>query len=449
DESATGQTVYLEPAEIIDINNGIRELRYKERREIIRILVELTSQVRPHVKHLQQAYHFLGIMDFIQAKAKFALSTHSVLPKFEKKTIFDWKQAFHPLLYLTLKEQDKKVVPLSLSLDREQRVLLISGPNAGGKSVSLKTVGLLQYMFQSGLLVPMKENSTIGLFKDIFIDIGDEQSIENDLSTYSSHLTSMKYFLKFADKHTLFLIDEFGAGTEPAMGGAISEAILEKLNRSQAFGIVTTHYTNLKVLAEKQNGLVNGAMQFDAQHLEPLYRLEVGKPGSSYAFEIAKKIGLPEDTINRARKFAGKTQVNYDQLLRDLEKEKEYFATQNRLTEAKESKLKEVVEEYENLRKFLDEEKSRIINKAKTEAQRILKESNQKIENTIRVIKDQKAEKQITKQVRQELESFKKEVQPEKVVIEEEEEAIEAIEVIQGDIQIGDSVRIKGQLALG
>lgn len=449
DESATGQTVYLEPAEIIDINNGIRELRYKERREVIRILTELTSQVRPHVRNLQQAYHFLGIMDFIQAKAKFARNTHSVLPKFEKKTVFDWKSAFHPLLYLTLKEQDKKVIPLNLILDKEQRVLLISGPNAGGKSVSLKTVGLLQYMFQSGLLVPMKETSTIGLFKDIFIDIGDEQSIENDLSTYSSHLTSMKFFLKFADKYTLFLIDEFGAGTEPAMGGAISEAILEKLNRTQAFGVITTHYTNLKVLAEKQNGLINGAMQFDADNLEPLYRLEVGKPGSSYAFEIAKKIGLPDDTINRARKFAGKTQVNYDQLLMDLEKEKEYYSTQNRLTEAKESKLKEVVEEYEKLRKFLDEEKSRIINKAKIEAQRILKESNQKIENTIRVIKEQKAEKQITKQVRKELETFKTEIKPEKILLEEPSEEAEQIEVVEGEIQIGDQVRIKGQTALG
>ncbi len=450
DESATGQTVFLEPAEIIDINNEIRELKYQEHREMIRILKQLTAKVRPHVKDLEKAYHFLGMMDFIQAKAKFALKTESIRPEFVKKTLLDWKNARHPLLFLNFQPLGKEVVPLSIELTAKQRILLISGPNAGGKSVALKTVGLLQYMFQSGLLIPVDEDSTVGLFKDIFIDIGDEQSIDNDLSTYSSHLQSMKYFLKLADKYTLFLIDEFGTGTEPAMGGAIAQAILHQLNEAKAVGVITTHYTNLKVFAENQSGLVNGAMQFDAQNLEPLYQLEIGKPGSSFAFEIAQKIGLKNEVIQEARQHAGTERVNYDHLLRELEIEKKNYNSKNQAISAKEKMLHQVTDEYNKLRDYLDQEKKRILNQAKAEAQSILSQANQKIENTIREIKEQQAEREATRKVRQELEEFKQSVEPEpEVILETKPEPQEEIEVVNGEIQVGDTVRLKGQTALG
>ncbi|MDX2303181.1 MAG: endonuclease MutS2 [Microscillaceae bacterium] len=451
DESATGQTVFLEPAEIIDINNEIRELHYEERREIIRILTQLTNEVRPHVQNLEKAYQFLGMMDFIRAKAIFAQKIGGIRPSFFKKNLIEWRKAVHPLLFLSLEEHGKKIVPLNINLSPKQRILIISGPNAGGKSVALKTVGLLQYMFQCGLLVPMNEDSSMGLFKDIFIDIGDEQSIENDLSTYSSHLTNMKHFLEFADRHSLFLIDEFGTGTEPTMGGAISEAILEKLNASKAFGVITTHYSNLKTYAENHEGVVNGAMQFDSKNLRPLYQLEIGLPGSSFAFEIAKKIGLPEGIIHKARNHVGLEHVNYDQLLQELEIEKKNYATQSQVVQAKEEKLKEVTDEYAKLRDYLDREKTRIINQAKAEAQKILQKANQKIENTIRIIKENKAEKEITKQIREELEEFKEEIKPTEIVFEDPApvEVEEEVLVIEGEIQVGDKVRLKGQTALG
>lgn len=452
DESATGQTVYLEPTEIIELNNNIRELQYQERREMLRILTDLTTKIRPEVANLRNAYHYLGQMDFIRAKAKFALKTESILPKFSNKRLLHWEKARHPLLLITFKAQGKQVVPLSIELNHEQRILLISGPNAGGKSVTLKTVGLLQYMFQCGLLVPMQENSNMGLFKDIFVDIGDEQSLENDLSTYSSHLTNMKYFLNFSDKSTLFLIDEFGTGTEPAIGGAIAEAILEELTAKKAYGVITTHYRNLKVFADEHQGLSNGAMQFDAKNLEPLYQLEMGKPGSSFAFEIARKIGLPQNVILKAKEFAGDSQVNFDQMLRELEVEKKHFETQNLILKAKDRKLIEVTEEYQKLRDYLDKEKKIILNQAKKEAEQLIKDTNQKIEQTIREIKENQAEKESTQKVRQELEKFKEKIKPEalpeldNVALPEQEEEIE---VIGGEIQVGDRVRIKGQVALG
>ncbi|MCU0444986.1 MAG: endonuclease MutS2 [Microscillaceae bacterium] len=451
DESATGQTVYLEPAEVIDMNNEIRELEYQERREIIRILTQLTNEVRPHIAHLRKSYIFLGLMDFVRAKARFALKTESLNPIFEKKPLLKWYHAKHPLLLLNFHAQGKKVVPLDIELNAQKRILLISGPNAGGKSVALKTVGLVQYMYQCGLLVPMGEGSRIGIFRDIFIDIGDQQSLENDLSTYSSHLKNMKYFLEFADSKTLLLIDEFGTGTEPQMGGAIAETILDKLNHAKAFGVITTHYANLKFYAENNQGVVNGAMQFDGKKLEPLYSLDMGRPGSSYAFEIAQKIGLPKAIIQKSRQQVGFDQVNYDKLLNELDIEKKHYEQQNKFINEKTKRLDEVTLEYEKLKAFLDNEKKRILNQAKNEAKELLKSANQKIEQAIRQIKENQAEKVSTKEIRQELQTFATELKLEQVdfsLIEEDTDN-EEVTVIEGIIGVGDKVRIKGQLAIG
>jgi DNA mismatch repair protein MutS2 len=448
DESATGQTVYLEPTEVLDLNNEIRELEYQEKREIIRILTELTNKVRPYIPDLKEAYRFLGVIDFVRAKAKFAQKIRAINPFFEKTPIVKWRQARHPLLYINHTAQGKPTIPLDIRLEASKRILLISGPNAGGKSVALKTVGLLQYMYQCGLLVPVAEGTTFGLFRDIFIDMGDEQSIENDLSTYSSHLTNMRHFLKHADKNSLLLIDEFGTGTEPAMGGAIAEAILVKLNQAKAWGVVTTHYTNLKFLAENTEGLVNGAMLFDSQHLEPLYQLEIGRPGSSFAFEIAGKIGLPKEVINMGRDKVGVKQVNIDTLLRELEHEKKVFSDKNALIAQKEASLTELTEKYDKLRNQLDNDKKIILNRAKQEAQNLVKEANKRIENTIKEIKDSQARQEVVKEARQELQTYTQvELKQEKVDLPVEENS--EIEVIGGEIEIGDKVRIKESGAIG
>ena len=448
DESATGQTVYLEPTEIFDLNNEIRELEYQERREIVKILTELTKRVRPYVPDLKDAYRFLGVIDFIRAKARFALKIKAINPLFEKQSFVKWRQARHPLLYLSHMAQEKPIIPLDIQLNGNKRILLISGPNAGGKSVALKTVGLLQYMYQCGLLVPVGEGTAFGIFKDIFIDMGDEQSIENDLSTYSSHLTNMRHFLKFSDKNSLLLIDEFGTGTEPAMGGAIAEAILIKLNQAKAWGVVTTHYTNLKFLAENTEGLVNGAMLFDSQHLEPLYKLEIGRPGSSFAFEIAGKIGLPKEVIQMGRDKVGAKQVNIDALLRDLEHEKKVYSDKNTLLAQKETALTELTEKYEKLRSQLDNDKKVILNRAKQDAQNIVKEANKRIENTIREIRESQADKEVIKEARQEIQTFaQQDLKMEKVEMPVEENP--EIEVITGEIEVGDTVRIKDSGAIG
>ena len=292
----------------------------------VRILMELTNQMRPHVPVLRKAYTFLGIIDFIRAKARLAIEVNGIAPLSLNSQVVDWKNAVHPLLYLSFKKQGKSVKPLTITLNAENRILLVSGPTAGGKSVTLKTLGLLQYMYQCGLLVPMAEHSTIGMFRNVFIDIGDEQSLENDLSTYSSHLTNMKYFLLNSDRKTLFLIDEFGTGTEPSLGGAIAESILEDLNKSGAYGAINTHYTNLKTFADKTDGITNGAMRYDAEHLEPMYELEIGKPGSSFAIEIAYKIGLPKAIIDKSKQKIGNQQVSFEKLLKELEIERKVFA---------------------------------------------------------------------------------------------------------------------------
>ena len=445
DESATGQTVYLEPAEILDLNNEIRELEAQERREVIRILTELTDFIRPFLPKLQKSYQFLGLIDFLRAKALFAIRIGAIAPVFTKKTSLIWQNAIHPLLFLSHQEQGKPVVPLNIELTENQHILVVSGPNAGGKSVSLKTLGLLQYMWQCGLLVPMAEGSEIGLFKSIFIDIGDEQSIENDLSTYSSHLTAMRQFVNLADKNALFLIDEFGTGTEPRLGGAIAEAILEDLYEKKAFGVVNTHYGNLKTFAQNKKGIANGAMRFDTENLEPLYQLEIGQAGSSFAFEIAKKIGLPKKILLRAKEKLGDKEINYDNLLKELEKEKKELKDGNQMLHKQQKEYEVLLKKYQEQNDYLEKERKKLLNQAKLEAKKLLAEANQKIENTIRAIKEQKAEKYSTKKMRQDLEKLNSEL----VIEEIEPENNQEVEVLEGEVAVGDWVRLKGQVAMG
>lgn len=325
DESASGRTVFIEPAEVVEANNRIRELEGDERREIIRILTEFTNLVRPMVPDILYSYEFMAEIDFIRAKALFADQIKGIRPIVEDKQQVDWARAIHPLLYLSLQKQHKEVIPLDIELNPDKRILIISGPNAGGKSVCLKTVGLLQYMLQCGLLIPIHESSRTGIFKSIFIDIGDEQSIENDLSTYSSHLTNMKHFVRNCDEKTIILIDEFGSGTEPQIGGAIAEALLDRFNRNGSYGVITTHYQNLKHFAEDTPGIVNGAMLYDRHLMQPLFKLSIGNPGSSFAIEIARKIGLPEDVIAEASSKVGSEYIDMDKYLQDIVRDKRYW----------------------------------------------------------------------------------------------------------------------------
>lgn len=448
DESATGQMAFVEPAEVLEANNEIRELEARERREIVKILEKLTAFLRPNVPALRKAYLFLGLVDFIRAKAKFALSINATAPLLVENQALVWYRATHPLLYLAHQKQKKAIVPLSIKLDQENRIVLVSGPNAGGKSVMLKTIGLVQYMAQCGLLVPASPDSKVGIFKNIFIDIGDEQSIENDLSTYSSHLTNMKHFVNFSNKYTLFLIDEFGTGTEPSLGGAIAESILEQLVRSKAYGVINTHYTNLKVFANKNSGTINGAMKFDAEHLEPMYELEIGKPGSSFALEVAQKIGLPKQVVDNAKRKLGTQQIDFEKLIKELEIERKVFADRNKEFIEKNQQLKNTLEQYNGLKSFLEVEKKKILNDAKAQAKELLKETNRKIETTIKEIREGKADKDITKLIRQELQNFEiQELKLEKV--EEQKPVSEEWELENGEIAIGSFVRIKGQATIG
>ena len=448
DESATGQMAFVEPAEVLEANNEIRELEARERREIVKILEKLTAFLRPHVPALRKAYLFLGLIDFIRAKAKFALSINGTAPLLVENQALEWYRATHPLLYLAHQKLNKSIVPLSIRLDHENRIVLVSGPNAGGKSVMLKTIGLVQYMAQCGLLVPASPDSKVGIFKNIFIDIGDEQSIENDLSTYSSHLTNMKHFVNFSNKFTLFLIDEFGTGTEPSLGGAIAESILEQLLRSKAYGVINTHYTNLKVFANKNSGTINGAMKFDAEHLEPLYELEIGKPGSSFALEVAQKIGLPKQVVDNAKRKLGTQQIDFEKLIKELEIERKVFSDRNKEFIEKSQQLKNTLEQYNGLKSFLETEKKKILNDAKAQAKELLKETNRKIESTIKDIKEGKAEKDLTRLIRQELQNFEnQELKLEKV--EEQRPASEEWVLETGEIAVGNYVRIKGQATIG
>ncbi|MGD0342155.1 MAG: Smr/MutS family protein [Bacteroidales bacterium] len=408
DQPASGKTVFIEPEEIVGINNEIVELEYEEKREIVRILTAFADDIRPYLDDLLESNTFLGKIDFIRAKALLGNHLNSIRPVIIEKPFIAWRKAVHPLLKLTFEKlPGRRVVPLDIQLDEKNRILVISGPNAGGKSVCLKTVGLLQYMLQCGLTIPVEEGSECGIFKDILIDIGDEQSIENDLSTYSSHLISMKSFLKNGNGGSLILIDEFGTGTEPMLGGAIAEAILGELNRKGVYGVLTTHYTNLKHFASMNDGIINGAMAFDNHLMQPLFQLFIGKPGSSFAFEIARKIGLPEEILNEASGKAGMKNINYDRNLKDIARDKRYWEMKRMNIRQHEKRLEELIEEYEKELSGAKSLRKEIITKAKDEAQNLLNESNRMIENTIRQIKESQAEKEKTKNIRQQLEEFK------------------------------------------
>jgi DNA mismatch repair protein MutS2 len=470
DESSTGRTAYIEPSEVVAINNEIRELEYAENREIIKILTGFTNEIRPYIDDLLKSYDFLGTIDFIRAKALFAISINAVQPVIINESGIKWQQACHPLLFLHHKAEKKEVVPLDIKLDAKNRILIISGPNAGGKSVCLQTVGLLQYMLQCGMLVPMNENSKAGLFKDLFIDIGDEQSIENDLSTYSSHLLAMKYFLRHASTNTLILIDEFGSGTEPLIGGAIAEAILEGLNQKGVWGVITTHYSNLKHFASSTNGIINGAMLFDTGKIQPLYRLEIGKPGSSFAIDIARKIGLPEEILKHASLKAGKNHINFDRHLREIIRDKHYWETKRDKIRIAEKEFTGIVERYSEELSNVQKLEKEILNQARKHAEELISKANREIENTIRIIRESQADKEKTKTARAELEKLKLQIASEdyennkrltskikqikqhgkKFLKDFDNKENDKISISErADFNTGDLVRIKGQEAVG
>ena len=409
DESATGKTVFIEPQQVVEANNRIRELEGEERRERIRILLDITTQLRPEVPQILETETYLGEVDFLRAKALFAIDMHAIVPELSKKPMIDWREAYHPILLLNFRRLGKTVVPLTIRLT-DNRILVISGPNAGGKSVCLKTVAMLQYMLQCGLPVPMSEASTMGFFKQILIDIGDEQSIEDDLSTYSSHLRNMKHFVRYADAHTLLLIDEFGTGTEPMIGGAIAEAVLAQLNEQKAYGVITTHYGNLKHLAESTEGIINGAMLYDRGQLKPLFQLSIGQAGSSFAVEIARQIGLPEMIIQRATEIVGEEHIDYDKHLQDIARDKRYWENKRQNIRQKEKHLEEKIAHYEEQLAGIKAKKRAILEEANAEAADLLRKSNATIERTIREIKEAKAEKKATQAARQKVESLKNRV---------------------------------------
>ena len=410
DESATGKTVFIEPAEVVEANNRVRELEAEERREVIRILTVFTDEVRPHVREILDSYRFLATIDLIQAKSELARQTKAFEPKVTDKPHIDWIHAVHPLLVLSLEKQGKQVVPLDIILEQNKRLLIISGPNAGGKSVCLKTVGLLQYMLQCGLPIPIGDRSTCGIFENIMIDIGDEQSIEDDLSTYSSHLMNMKQMIKNCDAHTLLLIDEFGGGTEPMIGGAIAEAVLKQFWQKKTFGVITTHYQNLKHFADDHEGVVNGAMLYDRHEMQALFQLSIGQPGSSFAIEIARKTGLPEEVIKDASDIVGSEYIQSDKYLQDIVRDKRYWEGKRQTIHQHEKNLEGRIAHYESSIEEIEQERKQILRRAKEQAEELLRESNRKIEAAIREIREQQAEREATKRVREELEAFKQEV---------------------------------------
>lgn len=441
DESATGQTVYIEPAEIFETNNEIKELEYAERREINKILLAFTKILRPEIPNLTMAWRLLGLLDFIRAKALLSHEYNCVIPELTDEPMFDWIEARHPLLEEKLKGQGKQITPLDLKLGVESRILVISGPNAGGKSVCLKTIGLLQYMLQCGLAIPVKIDSKCGIFHDMFIDIGDEQSLENDLSTYSSHLINMKELLEHGNERTLFLIDEFGTGTEPQLGGAIAEAILLKMNEKKSFGVVTTHYANLKLLADNHPGIVNGAMLFDTRYLQPLYMMMIGKPGSSFAFEIANKIGFPNEILESAAEISGREHLDFDQQLQQLEIEKKEVRKKEYELKVADKLLDEVVTKYKNHLAEIEKKKKQLLHEANKEAQALIDGANAKIERTIREIKEAQAEKNRTKELREELKEMKQNLVNEEKSFSNQLRTDEK-EVVSEELKVGDMVCI-------
>ena len=484
DESATGKTVFIEPTEVVEANNRVRELEGEERKEIIRILTAFTNKVRPYAKEIMDSYRFLAKIDLIQAKAKVADTFKAIEPEVEDHPHIDWIRAIHPLLQQSLEKKGEKVVPLDIMLTQEKRILIISGPNAGGKSVCLKTVGLLQYMLQCGLSIPVSERSKTGVFQNIMIDIGDEQSLENDLSTYSSHLLNMKNMMKAANDRTIILIDEFGTGTEPGIGGAIAEAVLDKFCQQKAYGVITTHYQNLKHFADSHEGVANGAMLYDRHEMKALFQLAIGRPGSSFAIEIARKIGLPEEVIKEASDIVGSEYIQSDKYLQDIVRDKRYWENKRQSIHQREKDMEKTIAKYESDIEDIEKSRKQILAKAKQQAEELLKESNRKIENAIREIRESQAEKEETKRIRQELDTFKQQMQEidtkendDKIArkiaqiqqrkerhakrkaekAENQEKAAAALRNAQNksqaeskrELQAGDTVRIKGLTTVG
>ena len=431
DESATGKTFYVEPVEVVEINNELRELEYAERREIVRILSEFTDAIRPDAALIADSGDYLAEVDMLRAKGRWASENGAVRPILSTDDRLVLKNARHPLLQQTLRAAGREVVPLDLQLDRRKHILVISGPNAGGKSVCLKTTGIVQYMFQCGFLVPTSEISELPVFESLFIDIGDEQSIDNDLSTYSSHLLNMKHMLAGASERTLVLIDEFGSGTEPIIGGAIAEAILERLLERGCYGVITTHYANIKYYASNTEGIANGAMAFDVQQIRPLFRLEMGKPGSSFAVEIARKIGLPEEIIRRASEKAGSNHVNLEKQLREIARDKHYWEQKRDRIRLTDRKVEELERTYAEQLGKIRSERQEILKKAKQEAQQLIADANRQIENTIRTIREAQAEKELTRLARRELDDFRGTVEQQVDTSEREAEVAREIERIE------------------
>ena len=437
DESSTGQTVYIEPAESMEANNEIRDLIHADRREVIKILKELTSLLRENLNAVKSACQFLGLIDLNRAKAKLAIDLEATMPTVANRPDLNWMLARHPLLYLSLKGK-REIIPLTIDLNNDARFLLVSGPNAGGKSVCLKTVGLIQYMVQCGLLVPMYEKSTVGIFQTIFLDIGDQQSIDNDLSTYSSHLKNMDFFLRNSSASSLVLMDELGSGTDPNFGGGIAEAILASLLEKKSWGIATTHYYNLKLFASNRTDIRNASMQFDTKKLQPLFQLEIGKPGSSFALEIARKTGLPNQTLEKAEQIIGKELTGLETLMKTVAEEKQMLVKRQRELAEKEKKAADERDRYTKLNSELEAKKKEIVDRAKAEASTILKETNREIEKTIRHIRENKAEKKETRKVRQGLEQLADKVKP-----------VLKREISTEKVKEGDKVRLIGQEVTG
>ncbi|WP_432710172.1 endonuclease MutS2 [Pedobacter sp.] len=445
DESASGQTVYMEPEEVFTLNNKLRDLEFDKRREIIKILIALTTELRPYTPLLISYHGFLTKLDFVRAKALFAIEVEADMPVLVKEAKTKLVNARHPLLMLSFKEDKKTVVPLNMQIHENLRILLVSGPNAGGKSVCMKTVGLLQLMIQSGLLIPVHESSEVGIFDQIFADIGDDQSIESDLSTYSAHLKKMRYFVAHATPKSLVLIDEFGTGTDPQFGGPMAEAVLEVLNNKKVRGVITTHYSNLKLFAGNTQGLENASMLFDNDKMKPLYVLEIGKPGSSYAFEIAQNIGLQPEVLKLAREKIGTNQNRIDTLLVDLEREKKQIYDTKIFLSTQQNKVKNLVAENEKLRIFLDENRKTLLKEAKMEAQAIIKNANKLVENTIAEIKEKQADKVATKQLRQKL----NEVLVQNQVKEEKKPVVTSPVALNTPIEVGDWVKLNNSDTTG
>ncbi|MDE6300031.1 MAG: Smr/MutS family protein [Muribaculaceae bacterium] len=411
DQSATGKTVFIEPAEVVEAGNRLRQLEMDERREVTAVLISISNLIRPYIGEIIEGCHVLARLDFIKAKARFAIETGGEKPVIERKPEIDWYHALHPGLLLNLRQQGRTPVALDIHLDSKNRILIISGPNAGGKSVCLKTVAVVQYMMQCGMLPTLYSNSHMGIFSGIFIDIGDEQSIENDLSTYSSHLANMKFFLSHSDSSSLILADEMGSGTEPQIGGALAQAILTDLGKTGCMGVITTHYQNLKTFAEEEEGFINGAMLYDRQYLRPLFQLSIGNPGSSFALEIARNTGLPADVIERARELVGSDYVNMDKYLLDIQRDRRYWANKRLNIKEKEHKLDKLLETYESSSSDLKSQRAAIIRAAKEEAKEILAGANAAIERSIHEIRKAEAEKERTREIRRELEEYKRSVE--------------------------------------